>query len=156
MTAPDDDRIFALADRFIAAIQTGDIEAVKACYHSKAEVWLNTAGVAVNREANLAVLAAFAAKTSERRYEDRRVRILPDGPNRPGGYVQQHVLHATHKAGPVSSCPPFWSARFKTTASSGWRSISTQPRLSPGAPRPTRPPPDAPAPFPPQYSGVRG
>src|SRR5690606_12013743 len=47
-----------------------------------------------------------------------------------------------------SSCPPFWSARFKTTASSGWRSISTQPRLSPGAPRPTRPPPDAPAPLP--------
>nr|WP_312449299.1 nuclear transport factor 2 family protein [Brevundimonas naejangsanensis] len=105
MTATDDDRILALADRFIAAIQTGDIEAVKACYHSEAEVWLNTAGVAVNREANLAVLAAFVAKTSERRYEDRRVRILPGGPNRPGGYVQQHVLHATHKAGPVLVLP---------------------------------------------------
>src|SRR5690606_30233616 len=97
MTLPDD--ILALADRFIEAIQAGDLEAVKDCYHPEVAVWLNTTGAAVDRAGSLAVLAGFAARTSERRYEARRVRALPDG------YVQQHVLHAVHKAGPVLILP---------------------------------------------------
>ncbi|AYG93891.1 nuclear transport factor 2 family protein [Brevundimonas naejangsanensis] len=97
MTLPDD--ILALANRFIEAIQAGDLESVKDCYHPKVEVWLNTTGVAVDREASLAVLSGFAARTSERRYEDRRLRLLTDG------YVQQHVLRAVHIAGPVLTLP---------------------------------------------------
>ena len=97
MTLPDD--ILALADRFIEAIQAGDLEAVKDCYHPEVAVWLNMTGAAVDRAASLAVLSGFAARTSERRYEQRRVRALPDG------YVQQHVLHAVHKAGPVLILP---------------------------------------------------
>lgn len=99
MTAPSpypaDTAVLALADRFIEAIQAGDIETVKACYHPDVVVWLNTAGVGVDRRANLEVLAGFIGKTSERRYQNRRVQAFP------GGYVQQHLLRANHVKGPV-------------------------------------------------------
>ncbi|MGH7021419.1 MAG: nuclear transport factor 2 family protein [Brevundimonas sp.] len=92
---PADAAVLALADRFIAAIQAGDIETVQACYHPDVVVWLNTAGVGVDRQANLNVLAGFIGKTSERQYQNRRVQIFPRG------YVQQHLLRATHVTGPV-------------------------------------------------------
>ncbi len=95
MSAPADTAVRALADRFIEAIQAGDIETVKACYDPAVVVWLNTAGVGVDRAANLKVLAGFIGKTSERQYQNRRVQTFP------GGYVQQHLLKATHIKGPV-------------------------------------------------------
>lgn len=95
MTAPADTAIRALADRFIEAIQAGDTETVTACYDPAVVVWLNTAGVGVDRAANLEVLAGFIGKTSERHYQNRRVQTFP------GGYVQQHLLKATHVKGPV-------------------------------------------------------
>lgn len=93
--SPADAAVLALADRFIEAIQAGDIATVKACYHPDVVVWLNTAGVGVDRQANLGVLTGFVGKTSERRYQNRRVQAFP------GGYVQQHLLKATHVKGPV-------------------------------------------------------
>ena len=95
MSAPADTAVRALADRFIEAIQAGDIETVKACYDPAVVVWLNTAGVGVDRAANLEVLAGFIGKTSERQYQNRRVQTFP------GGYVQQHLLKTTHIKGPV-------------------------------------------------------
>lgn len=92
---PADAAVLALADRFIEAIQAGDIDTVKACYHPDVVVWLNTAGVGVDRQTNLQVLTGFVGKTSERRYQNRRVQAFP------GGYVQQHLLKATHITGPV-------------------------------------------------------
>ncbi|MNX21846.1 hypothetical protein D3C86_518120 [compost metagenome] len=95
MTSSTDMALRALADRFIEAIQAGDIETVKACYDPTVVVWLNTAGVGVDRQANLEVLAGFICKTSERQYQNRRVQTFP------GGYVQQHLLKAIHVKGPV-------------------------------------------------------
>ncbi len=92
---PADSAIRALADRFIKAIQAGDIETVKACYDPSVVVWLNTVGIGVDRQTNLDVLSGFVEKTSERRYQNRRVETFP------GGYVQQHLLKATHVKGPV-------------------------------------------------------
>lgn len=92
---PADAAVLALADRFIQAIEAGDIHTVKACYHPDVVVWLNTAGVGVDRQTNLQVLTGFVGKTSERRYQNRRVQTFP------GGYVQQHLLKATHIKGPV-------------------------------------------------------
>lgn len=99
MTGADDMAVRALADRFIDAIQAGDIETVKACYDPDVVVWLNTAGVGVDRQANIAVLTGFIGKTSERLYQNRRVQAFP------GGYVQQHLLKATHVKGPVLELP---------------------------------------------------
>lgn len=84
-----------LADRFISAIEQGDIDTVRACYDPDVVVWLNTVGAGVDRQANLDVLKGFVGKTSERRYLNRRVQVFA------GGYVQQHLLNAVHVKGPV-------------------------------------------------------
>lgn len=99
MTGADDMAVRALADRFINAIQAGDIETVKACYDPGVVVWLNTAGVGVDRQTNIEVLTGFVGKTIERQYQNRRVQTFP------GGYVQQHLLKATHVKGPVLELP---------------------------------------------------
>lgn len=99
MTGADDMAVRVLADRFINAIQAGDIETVKACYDPGVVVWLNTAGVGVDRQTNIEVLTGFVGKTIERQYQNRRVQTFP------GGYVQQHLLKATHVKGPVLELP---------------------------------------------------
>lgn len=102
MTAtPSDtqDAILALADRFIEAIQKGDTDIVRACYHPDARIWLNTLGQAVDRDTNVEVLTGFAGRTVSRDYQNRKVRVTADG------YVQQHVLHAVHVKGPLLVLP---------------------------------------------------
>lgn len=91
--------ILALADRFIEAIQKGDIDTVRVCYHPDARIWLNTAGQAVDRDGNIEVLTGFAGRTTSRIYQDRKVQVTTDG------YVQQHVLHAVHVKGPLLVLP---------------------------------------------------
>ncbi len=92
-------KILTLSDRFIKAIQQGDTDTVLDCYHPDARIWLNTVGQAVDRDANVEVLKDFIGRTASRHYQDRRVRETEDG------YVQQHVLHAVHKSGPVLVLP---------------------------------------------------
>ena len=46
-----------LADRFFAAIETGDVDVLRELYHPDAEIWHNTDGVAQRRDDNLATLA---------------------------------------------------------------------------------------------------
>ncbi|WP_176594025.1 nuclear transport factor 2 family protein [Sphingobium sp. EM0848] len=81
-------RIRAVADRFFAAVEAGDIEGVKQCYHPDVVIWHNTDGLEKSREINLETLTGFVKRAPERRYLDRRVDILP------GGFVQQHNLRA--------------------------------------------------------------
>ena len=89
----------ALADRFMGGIERGDIETVRDCYDPQVRVWLNTAGVEKSRDENLDVLAGLIAKTSARAYLERKVTPTPEG------FVQTHVLHATHLSGPVLDLP---------------------------------------------------
>ena len=82
-----------IADSLFGAIEAGDLDAVAALYAPDVEVWLNTDGVAQDREANLRTLAWIVANLPERRYDDiRRHRTAT-------GLVQQHVLRATTTAG---------------------------------------------------------
>jgi ketosteroid isomerase-like protein len=46
-----------VAARLFAAIEAGDIDAVRELYHPDVEVWHNTDGLAQSRDANLATLA---------------------------------------------------------------------------------------------------
>lgn len=78
----------ALADRFVRAIEAGDLEAVRACYASDARIWHNTDGVEQDVEDNLKVLAWMARKLPGRRYRLLRREALADG------FLQQHVLEA--------------------------------------------------------------
>ncbi len=81
--------ITALAQRFFAALEAGDKEAVAACYAPHVGIWHNTDRMVQTREENLAVLDGFFAVVRDRRYEDVRLVAFP------GGFVQQHRLTGT-------------------------------------------------------------
>lgn len=79
----------AFAQRFIGAIQSGDTEAVRACYHPDARIWHNNDGIEQTVDQNLKVLGWMIRKLPDRRYRVTRLEALPDG------FLQQHVLEAT-------------------------------------------------------------
>ena len=88
MTHPN----LALASRFIAAIEAGDIDAVAAIYAPDARIWLNTNGIDFPGQTvaeNLKVLAWM-----DRFLKDKRYEIVARSPTETG-FVQQHVLRAT-------------------------------------------------------------
>ena len=94
---PDD--IDALADRIFAAIEAGDVEAVRGIYADDVTVWHNFDKVDQTREQNLAALGWMHAHASGLRYTDIR-RIILDH-----GFIQQHVLQATAANGTVMAIP---------------------------------------------------
>lgn len=77
------------AARFIAAIQAGDLEAVRAAYAPDAKIWHNHDGVEQNVDENLKVMVWMARTLPDRRYRIVRREALSDG------FLQQHVLEAT-------------------------------------------------------------
>lgn len=90
MTAAD---YLDFARRFVAAIQQGEPESVRAFYAPDAKIWHNNDGVEQTVDQNLKVLAWFVRKLPDRSYRVLRVEALPDG------FVQQHVLEATLPGG---------------------------------------------------------
>ncbi len=77
------------ARRFVAAIQAGDTETVRACYAPDAKIWHNNDGVEQTVDQNMKVLDWFIRALPDRNYRVLRVEALPDG------FLQQHVLEAT-------------------------------------------------------------
>ena len=88
-----------LADRLFAAIEAGDIDAVRDLYAPDAVVWHNTDGVEQDVEANLATLRWCADNLGGMRYADVRRRVDDDG------FVQQHVLVAGSRSGVEVAVP---------------------------------------------------
>jgi len=83
----------ALADRFFAAIEAGDIATVRAIYAPDAEIWHNTDGLVQGPEDNARTLGWIAANLRDLRYTQIRRSATDDG------FVQRHVLVATNRAG---------------------------------------------------------
>lgn len=81
-----------VARRFFAAIERGDIEAVREIYAPDAAIWHNTDRVTKTREQNLAMLAWASENVAAMRYED--VRLEPIA----GGFVERHVVRGTIRA----------------------------------------------------------
>lgn len=97
--ADTESSILALAERFVGAIERGDIEAVKGCYAEDARIWHNFDNVEQTVPENLRVLGWIAGVLSDRRCDIlRRVAI-------PGGFLQQHVLSGRLKSGAPFSMP---------------------------------------------------
>ena len=82
-----------LADRLFAAIEAGDLDAVRALYAPDAAIWHNTDGAEQTVEQNLRVLRWVVDHLADRRYEE--VRRSPTAT----GFVQQHVLRCTRADG---------------------------------------------------------
>lgn len=81
------------ADRLFTAIEKGDYAAVDRMWSDDIAVWRVGARRDDGKARALRVIDWFITATTERRYEilDRRFFA--------GGFVQQHVLHATGHAG---------------------------------------------------------
>ena len=75
-----------LAERLMAAITAGDVEAVRNIYARDAVIWHNNDGLEQSVDDNLHVLRWVVSNIRSLRYEDiRRQRTA-------SGFVQQHVL----------------------------------------------------------------
>lgn len=78
--------VLALADRFFAAIEAGDMAAIDAIYADDATVWHNHDGKYESRARNRRTLAFLCQTLSKRRYDvHRRYEV-------PGGFAQEHTL----------------------------------------------------------------
>jgi ketosteroid isomerase-like protein len=85
-----------VAERFFRAIETGDVEAIKAIYAPNAIIWHNNDMIEQTVDENLRVLTWVTRNLRNRHYRvKRRVAI-------PGGFLQQHVLEAETSNGPFS------------------------------------------------------
>ena len=84
-----------LANRLFAAIEAGDIDAVRALYAPDAVVWHNNDGAEQSPEQNLVVLQWVVDNLADRAYEDVRRVVTYDG------FVQQQVLVTTQKGFPL-------------------------------------------------------
>jgi len=88
-----------IADRLVAAIEAGDLDAVRDLYAPDVVVWANFDDTRRDRESSLRVLAWLVRSTTRRRYEVVRRHQVD------GGVVQQHVLHGTTEAGADFAMP---------------------------------------------------
>ncbi|HYB99792.1 MAG TPA: nuclear transport factor 2 family protein [Candidatus Limnocylindrales bacterium] len=91
--------ILELAQRFFAAIEAGDVDAVRAGYAPGAVVWHNHDLVEQSVDENLATLAAFIAASRQRSYAVTLRQAFA------GGFVQEHVLTAISHAGKAFELP---------------------------------------------------
>lgn len=82
-----------VADRMFAAIERGDGAALAALWSDDVVVWRQGGGRDRDKPRALKVIEWFVEATAERRYEvlDRQVFD--------GGFVQQHIVHATDRTG---------------------------------------------------------
>ena len=79
----------ALVDRFVDAIERGDVETVLSIYAEDALIWHNFDQIEVTPQDNARQIRWFSSRLAGMKYEDiRRMEF-------PGGLVQQHVLRGT-------------------------------------------------------------
>jgi ketosteroid isomerase-like protein len=82
-----------VAQRLFAAIEGGDADAVGALWDDDVLVWKSAEPQEQVKTRALRVISWFMDATTERRYE------ILDRQFFDGGFVQQHVLHATGRNG---------------------------------------------------------
>ena len=89
----DTSAVIDVADRLFTAIEKGDAAAVNRLWSSDIAVWRPGARRDDNKERALRVIDWFIGATTERSYEILDRQLFD------GGFVQQHILHATGHAG---------------------------------------------------------
>jgi hypothetical protein len=93
MPAADAATINELADQLFAAIERSDETTLDRLFDSDITVWRSGARRDDDKQSALKVLRWFIGATEQRRYQ------LLDRQLFPGGFVQQHILHATGRGG---------------------------------------------------------
>jgi len=82
-----------VADRLFAAIENGDADTVEKMWDDDVLVWKSAEPEDQVKTRALRVIFWFMETTTERRYE------ILDRQFFDGGFVQQHILHATSRKG---------------------------------------------------------
>ena len=93
------DEIETIASAFFAAIERGDLDAVRELYSPEAEIWHNVTNRVQTREENLALLRYFTGRVSDRRYQVLAREFFH------GGFVQRHILHGKLASGERIAAP---------------------------------------------------
>jgi ketosteroid isomerase-like protein len=92
MTVVDADAIVDVADRLFEAITNSDVAMVQQLWNDDVVVW-KVADRDRDKERALRVIDWFVNTTTDRRYEILDRQLFE------GGFVQQHILHATGRNG---------------------------------------------------------
>jgi ketosteroid isomerase-like protein len=94
---PAAEAVVDLADELFAAIERGDEPRLDALFAEDISVWRAGAQRDDDKERAMKVLRWFIRITAERSYEVLDRQLFP------GGFVQQHILHATgHNGGLIA------------------------------------------------------
>ena len=93
------DEILALADRFMTAVQSGDLRTVREIYAADAVIWHNNDGAEQSVEENIGVLEWVHRNVAEFRYEDVRRQATEHG------FVEQHVVRGRTASGAEIEIP---------------------------------------------------
>ena len=96
MPAVDADAITDVADRLFEAIENSDIAMIQQLWNDDVVVW-KVADHDRDKERALRVLDWFITTTTDRRYEILDRQLFD------GGFVQQHILHASGRNGGLIS-----------------------------------------------------
>jgi ketosteroid isomerase-like protein len=83
------DRTEAIANRFFAAVEAGDLDRVVSFYHPDIRIWHSRDEADTNIEQNKQLLRLFFDRVHDRRYEVIRRHVFD------GGFVQEHIVHGT-------------------------------------------------------------
>jgi ketosteroid isomerase-like protein len=97
MPATTAEAIVEVADQLFTAIENSDMAAVDRLWSDDIAVWRVGARRDNDKTRALRVIDWFISATTERRYELLDRQVFDDDSHR--GFVQQHVLHATGRAG---------------------------------------------------------
>lgn len=81
--------VLEFAAEFFAAVESGDIDKVSACYRDDVTVWHNYDDVDQTKAENLATLGSIPERYDAFRYADARMTALEDG------FLRQHVIVAS-------------------------------------------------------------
>ncbi|GFG50453.1 DUF4440 domain-containing protein [Mycolicibacterium agri] len=87
------DVVAGVAERLFAAIEDGDGATVASLWDDSVTVWKSAEPEDQDKQRALQVINWFMRTTTERRYEILDRQIFD------GGFVQQHLLHATSRKG---------------------------------------------------------
>jgi ketosteroid isomerase-like protein len=92
MSVTDSSAIADVADQLFGAITNGDIAGVTALWGDDVVVW-KVADRERDKERALRIIEWFIGTTTDRRYEVLERHVID------GGFMQQHILHATGRNG---------------------------------------------------------
>lgn len=92
-------KIEAIANRFFAAVEAGDIEGIVSHYHPDVRIWHARDEADTDIAQSRELMKVFFARVPDRRYELLRRHTFD------GGFVQEHIVHGTLPDGSILRLP---------------------------------------------------